>query len=69
MFFNGYPQILHIDKFPNLTELKIIDQELSTITGLETCLNLAELWIAECKLNVNFFNLDPTKLNKKMCRK
>lgn len=54
MFFNGYPQILHIDKFPNLTELKIIAQELTTISGLETCLNLTELWVAECKLTVSF---------------
>ncbi|CAF0859021.1 unnamed protein product, partial [Brachionus calyciflorus] len=50
MFFNGFPQIIHMDKFPNLTELKIIDQELTTITGLETCLNLTDLWISECKL-------------------
>lgn len=54
MFFNGFPYIIHMDKFPNLTELKIIAQDLTTISGLETCLNLNELWIAECKISVSY---------------
>lgn len=52
MFFLGFTQILHLEKFPNLTELKIIAQELTHISGLESCSKLSELWIAECKLNV-----------------
>ncbi len=54
MFFVGFPTIMHMDKFPNLTELKIIAQDIVVITGLETCLNLSELWIAECKLKVSY---------------
>lgn len=52
MFFNGMPAIVHMDKFPGLKELKIIAQELHLISGLDSCVNLNELWIAECKLNV-----------------
>ena len=53
MFFNGFSQIMHLEKFPNLTELKIIAQELSHISGLESCTKLTELWVAECKLIVS----------------
>ncbi len=52
MFFSGFSTIMHVDKFPNLTELKIVAQELTTITCLETCINLTELWVTECKLTV-----------------
>lgn len=43
---------MHLDKFPNLTILKVVAQELKQISGLETCLNLIELWIAECQITV-----------------
>ena len=46
-----------MEKFPNLTELKIIAQELNSMNGLETCLSLNELWIAECNLTVSSRNL------------
>jgi hypothetical protein len=52
MFFNGFSQIMHLEKFLNLTELKIIAQELTHINGLESCAKLTELWVAECKLIV-----------------
>ena len=52
MFFSGFPTIMHLEKFPNLTILKVVAQELSQISGLETCLNLVELWICECKITV-----------------
>jgi hypothetical protein len=52
MYFNGFSTICYMDKFPNLNELKIVAQELEHISGLETCLNLNELWIIECKLKV-----------------
>ena len=41
-----------MDKFPNLTTLKIIAQDLTFITGLDSCANLDELWLAECKITV-----------------
>ena len=53
MFFNGFPTIVHMERFPNLKELKVIAQELYSISGLDTCVNLEELWVAECKLTVS----------------
>lgn len=49
-FFNGLPQIMHMEKFPFLHELRIIGQDLKQISGLETCVGLHELWISECEL-------------------
>ncbi|XP_064148616.1 leucine-rich repeat-containing protein 9 [Loxodonta africana] len=48
MFFSGYPRIVGLSLFPNLTSLTIIAQDIKEISGLETCLLLKELWIAEC---------------------
>ncbi|XP_060030856.1 leucine-rich repeat-containing protein 9 isoform X2 [Erinaceus europaeus] len=50
MFFSGYPCIVGLTLFPNLTSLTIVAQEIKEISGLETCLQLKELWIAECCL-------------------
>ncbi|KAM6202627.1 leucine-rich repeat-containing protein 9 [Rhynchocyon petersi] len=50
MFFSGYPQIVGLSLFPNLTSLTIIAQDIREISGLETCFVLKELWIAECFL-------------------
>ncbi|XP_075804213.1 leucine-rich repeat-containing protein 9 isoform X1 [Microtus pennsylvanicus] len=48
MFFSGYPQIVGLSLFPNLSSLTIVAQDIREISGLETCLQLKELWIAEC---------------------
>ncbi|KAF3831107.1 hypothetical protein GH733_002345, partial [Mirounga leonina] len=48
MFFSGYPCIVGLSLFPNLTSLTIVAQDIKEISGLETCLRLKELWIAEC---------------------
>ncbi|XP_042638021.1 leucine-rich repeat-containing protein 9 [Orycteropus afer afer] len=48
MFFSGYPRIVGLSLFPNLTSLTIVAQDIKEISGLETCLLLKELWIAEC---------------------
>ncbi|XP_036887666.1 leucine-rich repeat-containing protein 9 [Sturnira hondurensis] len=50
MFFSGYPHMVGLSLFPNLTSLTIIAQDIKEISGLETCLQLRELWIAECCL-------------------
>ncbi|XP_070449219.1 leucine-rich repeat-containing protein 9 isoform X4 [Equus przewalskii] len=50
MFFSGYPCIVGLSLFPNLTSLTIVAQDIKEISGLETCLQLKELWIAECCL-------------------
>lgn len=53
MFFSGYPRILGLSLFPNLTSLTIVAQDIKEISGLETCLRLKELWIAECYIEVS----------------
>ncbi|XP_073098407.1 leucine-rich repeat-containing protein 9 isoform X5 [Manis javanica] len=64
MFFSGYPRIVGLSLFPNLTSLTIVAQDIKDISGLETCLQLKELWIAECCIeglqtlkNLNDLNL------------
>ncbi|XP_028935145.1 leucine-rich repeat-containing protein 9 isoform X3 [Ornithorhynchus anatinus] len=48
MFFSGYPRIVGLSLFPNLTSLTVVGQEIRKISGLEFCLFLKELWLAEC---------------------
>ncbi|XP_006516440.1 leucine-rich repeat-containing protein 9 isoform X3 [Mus musculus] len=48
MFFSGYPRIVGLSLFHNLSSLTIVAQDIREISGLETCLQLKELWIAEC---------------------
>uniref|UniRef100_A0A669QJU4 Leucine rich repeat containing 9 n=1 Tax=Phasianus colchicus TaxID=9054 RepID=A0A669QJU4_PHACC len=50
MFFSGYPRIVGMKYFPNLTTLTLVGQRIENITGLKHCLLLRELWIAECCL-------------------
>ncbi|KAH0517179.1 Leucine-rich repeat-containing protein 9 [Microtus ochrogaster] len=64
MFFSGYPRIVGLSLFPNLSSLTIVAQDIREISGLETCLQLKELWIAECYIegletlkNLNDLNL------------
>ncbi|XP_040598886.1 leucine-rich repeat-containing protein 9 isoform X2 [Mesocricetus auratus] len=64
MFFSGYPRIVGLSLFPNLSSLTIVAQDIKEISGLETCLQLKELWIAECCIeglqklkNLNDLNL------------
>ncbi|XP_055989754.1 leucine-rich repeat-containing protein 9 [Sorex fumeus] len=51
MFFSGYPRIVGLSLFPNLTSLTIVAQDIKEISGLQSCLQLKELWIAECCLD------------------
>ncbi|XP_008066255.1 leucine-rich repeat-containing protein 9, partial [Carlito syrichta] len=48
MFFSGYPHMVGLSLFPNLASLTIVAQDIKEISGLETCFQLKELWIAEC---------------------
>lgn len=52
MFFSGLPRLISMKPFPNLLKLVIVNQTLERIEGLDTCVNLQELWITECKLKV-----------------
>lgn len=50
MFFFGYPRIVGLEHFPNLTKLCIVNQKISSMKGVEACMNLEELWVCEGKL-------------------
>uniref|UniRef100_A0A8C5N450 Leucine rich repeat containing 9 n=1 Tax=Leptobrachium leishanense TaxID=445787 RepID=A0A8C5N450_9ANUR len=50
MFFSGYPVMLGLSYFPNLTQLVLVGQTIQRIDGLESCQCLLDLWIAECHL-------------------
>ncbi|XP_025062921.1 leucine-rich repeat-containing protein 9 [Alligator sinensis] len=50
MFFSGYPRIVGMSFFPNLTTLTLVGQSIQKISDLEYCPLLKELWISECCL-------------------
>lgn len=50
MFFFGYPRIVGLEHFLNLTRLRIVNQKISSMKGVEVCRNLEELWICEGQL-------------------
>ncbi|KAM4013887.1 leucine-rich repeat-containing protein 9 isoform 2-T5 [Anomaloglossus baeobatrachus] len=50
MFFSGYPKMLGLSYFPNLTNLTIVRQSIESICGLGSCPLLEELWITECQI-------------------
>uniref|UniRef100_A0A8C3T2G8 Leucine rich repeat containing 9 n=1 Tax=Chelydra serpentina TaxID=8475 RepID=A0A8C3T2G8_CHESE len=50
MFFSGYPTIVGMSFFPNLTTLTLVGQSVQKISDLEYCPLLKNLWIAECCL-------------------
>ncbi|XP_065844626.1 leucine-rich repeat-containing protein 9-like isoform X3 [Oscarella lobularis] len=52
MFFFGYPRIVGLDAFFNLTRIVIMDQEVKRIENLSTCHALNELWICECQIRI-----------------
>ncbi len=52
MFFSGLPRLISLKPFPNLLKLIIVNQTIERLEGLDTCVNLKELWITECKLKV-----------------
>jgi Leucine-rich repeat (LRR) protein len=53
IFFFGCPHIpLGLNQFPNLHTLCIVNQRFSSISGLEACPKLEELWICETQVKV-----------------
>ena len=50
MFFFGYPRIVGMQHFPNLSKLSIVNQKIGSMKGIEACMNLEELWICEGQL-------------------
>ena len=54
IFFFGCPYIPSgcMAFFPNLTELRIVNQKFTRVSGLEACVNLTSLWICEAQVEV-----------------
>lgn len=50
MFFFGCPRIVGMQYFPNLTKLRIVNQKIGSMKGVDACTNLEELWICEGQL-------------------
>lgn len=50
MFFFGYPRVVGMEYFPSLTKLRVVNQKINSMKGVEACMNLEELWICEGQL-------------------
>ncbi|KAM5129332.1 leucine-rich repeat-containing protein 9 [Mantella aurantiaca] len=50
MFFSGYPKMVGLYHFPNLTNLTLVGQNIESVAGLEACPRLEKLWITECQI-------------------
>uniref|UniRef100_A0A9J7ZJV0 Uncharacterized protein n=1 Tax=Cyprinus carpio carpio TaxID=630221 RepID=A0A9J7ZJV0_CYPCA len=54
MFFSGFPRMVGLSLFPTLSSLTVVGQSINSIHSLDYCPLLKELWVVECKLNVNY---------------
>ena len=52
IFFFGFPRVVGLQHFPNLTSLCVINQKISRLSGLESCTALQELWVCEGQIEV-----------------
>ncbi len=52
VFFFGFPRVVGMGNFPNLTRLCIMNQDIGSMAGLQTCRHLEELWICEGGISV-----------------
>ncbi|XP_044128325.1 leucine-rich repeat-containing protein 9 [Bufo gargarizans] len=50
MFFSGYPRMVGLSYFPNLTNLTLVGQSIESICDLQSCPLLEELWVTECQI-------------------
>ncbi|KAL4656332.1 leucine-rich repeat-containing protein 9-like [Arapaima gigas] len=50
MFFSGFPRMVGLSLFPQLSQLVVVGQSVDLIQGLEACPLLQELWVVECQL-------------------
>ena len=58
VFFSGFPRFIPqmSTSFPNISILRIVGQEITSIEHVSTLLNLQELWVVQCKLTVSTFH-------------
>ena len=60
IFFFGFPRVVGMHHFPNLSMLCIMNQKIGKISGLQSCVNLKELCICEGAIEVLFFHFEDT---------
>uniref|UniRef100_S4RIN5 Uncharacterized protein n=1 Tax=Petromyzon marinus TaxID=7757 RepID=S4RIN5_PETMA len=65
IFFSGYPRMVGLSNFPNLTVLTLVNQDVRDIEGLHGCRLLRELWIAESHVTV-IKGLEPCRELRKL---
>ena len=47
IFFFGYSRLVGLHHFPSLRKLCVMNQKIHSLSGLESCRNLEELWVCE----------------------
>ena len=52
IFFFEFPCIVGLHHFPNLSVLRVVNQPIRLLSGLEGCGNLRELWVCEGEVEV-----------------
>ena len=55
IFFFGFPRISGLHHFPNLAVLRIVNQPIRSLSGLESCDRLQELWVCETEIEVSIY--------------
>ena len=53
MFFSGFPRMVGLYLFPNLQILSLMGQPITRLEGLTPLVNLTELWVCECQIQVS----------------
>ena len=53
MFFSGFPKIIGMENFPDLQNLTLMGQQITTLENLDGLPNLTELCVSESKITVS----------------
>lgn len=54
MFFTGFPKIVAMHLFPNLTTLTLVGQPITKLEGISSLIKLQELWLCESEIKVYY---------------
>ncbi|CAH3150734.1 unnamed protein product [Pocillopora meandrina] len=65
MFFSGFPKIIGMENFPDLQNLTLMGQQITTLENLDCLPNLTELCVSESKITA-ISGLDGCKKLKKL---
>ena len=53
IFFSGFPKIIGMENFPDLQNLTLMGQQITTLENLDCLPNLTELCVSESKITVS----------------